>query len=589
MSKVLRTQFRARACPAGSGIVLVTAGLLGLGLAACSSPRATDELRRETLQAVQNQSLAEAEIHVNELYDSRQAGDLEEIDDDDRAEDTDISAKHGLLWRMQRGAIDQLAQDFTASNAHLQAAAALVDEYRAKAVSGIIGSATLNETAKSYDGKGFEHIQVDYLRALNSVLLAQQSAGLLPTPRFFTTAAGATPTADARTLYGQAISFARRAVLDQLIEVRDNERMLIGDYRFADDPFARVFAAALVHASSERTEGDLQFADAMITQALDSYQSQQRSLAGDPAFRFETASQPDLLLKLLVRTKQLYDPAGCQAQLARFPQLGTDPLARYGIKPGQGSILVLHHDGFVARPQVLDLRLRTGVGVVAGLFSLSDADRARGITISQITLGAVQVMARGPGSRIINHWTPGIFGYELVEKMRIANKIIGFAIPVHAPDRPIGTTASASVDGGPPYRLQVVSDVDAYARATLKDEQPRLITRALVRVLVKQLGVVGTEAIVEREMQGPARDLVKFVVGLGGSAIATASEVADQRAWWLLHDHVEAELIDVTAGDHHLSLHSSAGRRDLGQVTVPAGRLVIVPVRSVPAPTTPVP
>ncbi|MFW5845315.1 MAG: hypothetical protein ACOCXJ_03725 [Planctomycetota bacterium] len=581
---------------------------LGLGvmllLGACS-PRDQEALRRDTIEALRQNDLQLAAQATDELYECALGPDGVPVRFND---------KHGMLWRMQRGLLDHLAGDWYASLAHLTHAAELVDTHRSAVFSRAVASMVANETVKPYDGRGFEHIQVDYYRSLDAVLLAQRGLGLyrppsgdllcLPSrpvpadgdPQQAKTVDANGPAdapaqesaeADSRPgpeadpaaaispleWYDRAISFARRMVLTELQRTVDlSDRDWLREYRYADDPFARVLAACLILATPERAAGDLQFAQAMLLQARRAYREQHGLFAGDEHFRYEVPAVLELVDRLLARVMSVYDP---ERYAQEFDQ---DDGQRLLVPEGHGSLLIVDHVGLVTRPHVLDVRLRTGLAILAGLFSLSEEERARGITITQITLGPFQVAAKGPGSEIIDTWSAQLLTPAILAATDFFTAVFGFAMPVHPQDRPIPPPARVLVDGGPARALQVVSDIDAYARATLKDAQPRLVTRILARTVVKQAAVAAAAEEVRKQHGAGWAALTQFV----GSTGMTWSEVADLRAWFLLPDHITATVIDVPAGRHRIRLEGPAGSCDLGSVSVPAGGLVVVPLRSMP-------
>ena len=115
---------------------------------------------------------------------------------------------------------------------------------------------------------------------------------------------------------------------------------------------------------------------------------------------------------------------------------------------------------------------------------------------------------------------------------------MGFSIPVHAADRPIPASPSvvtldAEGNATEHTKLKVVADVDAYARATLKDEQPGLLVKTVLRAVGKQVAVniAAREAKKQAEAHGGqlAGLGASVLVGFGGSSAMTLTEVADTR------------------------------------------------------------
>jgi hypothetical protein len=129
----------------------------------------------------------------------------------------------------------------------------------------------------------------------------------------------------------------------------------------------------------------------------------------------------------------------------------------------------------------------------------------------------------------------------------------------------------------------VVSDLDAYARATLKDEQPRLLAKTIIRAVTKQI-IAGEAAVQAKKAVGGGAEgaLLGAVVNLVGSSTATLSEVADTRAWTTLPDHIEAALIDLPAGSYSIEIESGYGVVPMGSIRVGPGQIVVLPTRTFP-------
>jgi hypothetical protein len=586
-----------------SRLLAAAAGACLLG--ACSTPRSTEASRQRALVDVQDGRFADANAEINGLYDSAMKGDRTKPGGSP-ATDTTINGKQALLWHMERGMVGHIQGDLLTSDQHLDAAADLVDLRRSKNAVKETGTYLTNDTVRDYAGHPYEHIQIDYYRALNRVMIAQVDTGLfhsiavdpslppppegayLPraiamVPRLAPDAAGA-----AADNYDQAISFGRRMTINQLQETAD----AAGSHRYQDDPFGRTLAGALIYAppESDRSPSDMQFADTQFKRAVAGYAEQRRTLGdGRQPFRYEVRGRPHLLDALLIRNGMAYDPVGFREHAAEYGLNHLDPRLKHaGLPPGYGMILVLNHVGFITHPRTLDIRL-----IAASIPVASQTETSQGVSVSTFHIGALAFYAKGPGSDIVNAWGEIILPGDVIQELLAPGgaAFMGFALPVHPHDAPIDPPAMLDVQssaGGEPFvrPLEVVSDLDAYARATLKDEQPALLTKTLIRAAAKQAAA----AVAARTMQnqgGSAGQLLGFAVGLVGSTAATLSEVADTRSWTTLPDHIEACLVDVPVGTYSLHLDASYGTFAIGSVTVPAGRLVIVPVRSFPRPLPP--
>lgn len=511
-------------------------------LVGCGPSRKTERL----LDEVTHGEIAKAEATAVDLYG----------DDADEA----------LVRHMEIGLVRHLGGDLEGSLKELDAAAPLVDERRKTSVLDAVGTAVVNDSIGAFQGRAYEHTQVDYYRVLDHLLLAQRLESLWTPPRVLWPK-GPAPTPIVSTLEAsdhrqRAIIAARRMTINQLKETEDANP----GRRYDDDPFARLLAAAAVATlpPSERTETDEQFAAAMLTRALATYQRQAKDLtAANTPFRYEAAAEPALARTLYLRHLLRYDPEEAQRQLEARQMTA----AQVRLPPGTGSVLVLHHAGFVARPEPLQI----GIGAV-GFAS------PKGATC--ISWGQVVFVVEGPGSEIAKNWVALPIPGDAVQTLLAPGgaAVIGFELPAHRPDVRAPAPARVTV-GTTTLDSEVLCDLDAYARATLLDAQPRLLLRTLLRVVAKQAVVAGGSRVI-RDQNNPTANLLGFAVNLVGSVAMTATESADLRAWNTLPDRVEGALLDLPAGSHAVTVTTSTGPCDLGQVRVVPGRLTVVALRS---------
>lgn len=517
-------------------------------LAGCSSARTTSEM----LGSVKAGDYPGADKKIDETY-----GD---------------SSRNRLVVAMERGMVSHLAGDLAGSNTQFGLAAPLVDERRKLGLGDAVGMALLNDNAADYAGRAFEHLQVDYYRVLNHLLAAQIAEGLWQPPALCWPQGGALrpPAAvgGAASHYESANVLARRLVQNQLREAQD----AAGGKRYDDDPFCRVLAAAVVGASPRELiiEQDQQEASIRLRLAREVYRRQHALLASGNPFRYEVAERPVLVETLYWRQLASYDPGRMREELEQA-RLAQPPL----LKEGEGSALVLLHVGFITRPEELQIGI-----IAAGVPppEPSAAERARGIRSKGFGLGGIGFYAMGPGVEVVDSWAAIPFPGELVQRILAPGGAtwVGFELPVHRSDRPIDALARLSVDGGPECPLEVVHDLDAYARATLKDEQPMVLLRTLTRMVAKQTAVFLASKQAREEHGGGAGLLVNVL----GSVAMSATEQADVRAWTTLPDHVEAALVDLPAGSHRLALTGPAGTMSLGEVVIRPGRITLVAARA---------
>jgi hypothetical protein len=546
-----------------------------LAAAGCTTNRSDQERTRLMHEAIAKNDLATATAACNELYESARAGEPEEIGGSPVSSDSVTSSK-AALWAMERGVIAQLNLDLAASDAFLRRATALTDEARTTSVSRTAGTYVGNDNLSEYVGFGFEHVQIDYLRMLNILVGDAVKAGRLTLPAGLVAApAGAAASAKPPVLKpvasGEAINVGRGLV-----------NVTLGKdagLRY-DAPWERAFAGAVVLTLDEPQSDDWNFAYNQLAEAIRRYGDQRRILTEGNSARYEVPTVPLVAAQLYAQVGRQHDADSYAGVLAKAGFKADDPrLAAPG--PGQGRVLVLNHVGFVTPIQALTFRMGQGVGSIATAAGsrLTKEERALGFTSYVWSLGPTTFHVSGPNAEAIRNWGAAVtVTGEVMRQMQYiagsgTNTVVEFQIPGQHADRPIAPPATVVV-GGQSAKAEVVGDIDCYARATLRGRQPGVLTKTLLRTVGKQVTVAA--AAVKAKKEGGA--LLGEAVSLLGSAGASVTEAADLRHWRTLPDHIEAALITVPAGTHPIAIDTPRGRVQVGTVTVPAGRLVVVPV-----------
>lgn len=530
---------------------IVAIALVAGGLAGCGAPVARTEMLR----------------HLGEGEPAKAKGNADDL--------WGTSHDEALGRHMDRGMLDHLDGQLTTSNQELDAAAPLVDDFRKTTAGNLVATAVLNDSAGFFAGAPFEHTQLDWYRSLNHLLTAQIADNIWHPPYLLAAQRpGATPLApehaDPVKERELAIIIARRMTLNQLQETAD----AAGKDYYDDDPFARFYAGVAVLAlpPRERTEADEQFATAMLKGSLGAYRKQAETLGKTGiGFRYEAPAAPNAAARLYLRQLRRYDPEEYAREQAR---LGLAPAPA-----GSGCLLVLHQAGLIAKPEPLQ------IGLLAVGFHTprepTPQQRARGHTQTQFSMGALAFMATGPGSEIAKTWGVIPIPGSLVQQCLAPGgaTVIGFELPAHPTDLPIAPLYPVQVmdaPGATSGQPEVLADLDAYARANLKDRQPGTLVRTLSRVAVKQASVAAAAHAARKNDQG----LLAFGINLVGSALMTSTESADLRSWSTLPDHIEGTLLDLPPGTVQVRL----GTYDLGPVRIEADRLSLVVLRTVPLP-----
>jgi hypothetical protein len=491
---------------------------------------------------------------------------------------------------MERGLIEHLGGELPKSDDFLQKAGEMVDELRTKSVSQAVGSAIVNDNVKDYAGSSFEHLQVDYYMALNQLTIAQDAQGNWKRPvkeepgipKAKTPLVAPEQAPDLSMVWQQANSRVRRMTEDSL---KRNSTLQDSALRYVDDPWARAFAAAVTLATppNRQATDDRNFANSQLQQAVKVYVQQAKTLGTDKLLRYETPKLPVTVARLFYRIGSDYDMSETERILKENGFSSKDPrLADAAPKKGQGQVLVLNHVDFIAPTQALSFSIGTGAGgiVTACTWRLTPEEHKLGYSSYVWWSWNSAVNIKGPNAEGVKDWGAGLATaatiISAITTLRNADPsmLIDFEMPGQPKDAPLPPLAKVTV-GSVAAPLEVVQDLDCHARATLKDLQPGVLTKTLIRTAVKQTAVAIAAAEVKKKDA-----LLGTLAQWGGSALMSATESADIRSWKSLPDHVEAALITLPVGKYPVTLDGPAGKVDLGTVNVGDGRLVIVHART---------
>lgn len=112
--------------------------------------------------------------------------------------------------------------------------------------------------------------------------------------------------------------------------------------------------------------------------------------------------------------------------------------------------------------------------------------------------------------------------------------------------------------------LEIISNIDAMARRSLRDNMPYIMVRAAIRAALK--GVTQSLAYDKSPLAGVAVN-----------AVNVATEQADERIWKLLPSDIAIARVRLPEGVHALKIHTTDGMRAIN-VKV-SGKYCVVPIR----------
>jgi hypothetical protein len=143
--------------------------------------------------------------------------------------------------------------------------------------------------------------------------------------------------------------------------------------------------------------------------------------------------------------------------------------------------------------------------------------------------------------------------------------VVSISFPVIHSDKSSAAPGQLMLDGKDTISLDSITNIDAMARRSLKDEMPGIIGRNIVRAIAK--GV----------MQKEAGDRGGLIGSLLATAFTVATEQADERSWRTLPALISIGRAQIPSGKHQMTLAGAQGTKVL-DFTV-SGSHAVVPVR----------
>jgi len=143
--------------------------------------------------------------------------------------------------------------------------------------------------------------------------------------------------------------------------------------------------------------------------------------------------------------------------------------------------------------------------------------------------------------------------------------VVSISFPVIHSDKSTAALEQLMVDGKDSISLDQITNIDAMARRSLKDEMPGIIGRNVVR------------AIAKGAMQKKAGDRGGLLGSLLATVLTVATEQADERSWRTLPALISIGRAQIPSGNHQMTLAGVQGAKVL-DFTV-SGSHAVVPVR----------
>ncbi len=185
-----------------------------------------------------------------------------------------------------------------------------------------------------------------------------------------------------------------------------------------------------------------------------------------------------------------------------------------------------------------------------------------------------------------NHYSGDAFSPYDETKLKY---LLRLALPLYSSAENGTSVSYVSVRGGDSLcqDAELSEDVGAILRQDLKDRYPAIVTRAILRAIIKYSATEAAREIgKEKDKDGKRKaGLLSDVLGLVVNAAGAASEAADTRSWETLPDKIFVADFQLPAGTHTLraAFEDDRGqlvyRHDFGSVDVTPGEIVFLRAR----------
>ena len=465
-----------------------------------------------------------------------------------------------LLYQLERGTVLLLAGKYAASNRHLEQANRLADSLHGASAGDTLSAAMVNPREGTYRGADFERVYINYYKALNYLMLAQQAGKAAARSDNLEAALVEVRRLDNKL---SAISFKEgtyQGVKDReektFTKLLDLFRRFEGNWLDADwlvfreDAYVRYLAGVLYEKSGE------------LDDARIAYEKAARLYENGYAKQYHLgrgmAEQAWLDTIRVMRRAGGYDGEWQRLAEQKLSAAGRTRLEAFG--PDQAQLLVVQHLGLVPRRKEMNLRL-TALPHQRALrlrpVITGDTSRAAGDQLSWFFLlygdkgvlemlkgfseGGLGGVARSLTSKTVYLGPAWRLAEDLHLPQAVGREGIRVTVPYYSPLRTAADGARLQVDGAVLGRLRGAESVAQLALQGQLLAASNDVYQALARATLKNLAAAEAG-------QALGGDLGR----LGMKLVAAGTSAAETRNWLTLPYRIRVLRVPLEPGRHQV-------------------------------------
>lgn len=506
-----------------------------------------------------------------------------------------------LLHHLERGTIQHLAGNHQSSNEHFEKAHALADTFQSSSAGDAVAVAMFNPRASTYRGADFERVYINYYKALNYLMLAQEAedggsrAGHLESARV-----------ELRRLDNKlsSISFDKGNYKD----VRDKE----------DDTFYKLLDLFKKFQGNWLDEDWLVFREDAYSRYLAGVLYEKSGLLDDARIAYQKAAElyeqgyikqyrlnPGMAEQAWLDSIRVMQRAGgYEGEWQRLAEQKLSPDSRAtldSLGPETAHLVVIQHLGMIPQRKEMNLRLQALpptrslrlTPVITGTEPSEATDQFTWFTLLYLygdrsLFDMLDGFANGDLGRMVRAATSKTVAlgpaWSLAEELRVPQALgsegIRVTVPYYSPLRTAAGDSYLMVGGVTRGGLR---DGAALAQVAVQEQllnSSRDLYRSLARATLKNVSAAEGGGLLASALGGG-----EGLARLAAKLIAASTSAAETRNWLTLPYHIRIARIPVQPGTHQVAVttltrHGDEMARTQRSVTLEAGEIHVWRLRT---------
>jgi hypothetical protein len=504
-----------------------------------------------------------------------------------------------LLYHLERGTIQHLAGNYRSSNDHLEKAHALADTLHSRNAEDSVSAAMVNPRETTYRGADFERVYINYYKALNYLMLAQEDGEGEARAQHLEAARVELRRLD-NTL--STIAFDRGNYQDvkdkeekTFVKLLDLFQKFQGNWLdeewlvFREDAYARYLAGVLYEKS-----GQLDDARIAYQKAAELYEQ---------GYTKQYHLNPGMAEQAWFDAIRVMQRAGgYEGEWRRLAEQKLSPAMRAGLDdfgPDKAQLVVVQHLGLIPQRKEMNLRLEALPGerslrltpVITGRTSREAADQLTWFFLLYGDKGVLDMLdgfaegGLGGVARSVTSKTVALGpAWDLAEELRIPQAVgaegIRVTVPYYSPLRTAVNGSRLMVDGAMHGTFR---DAEALSQVAVQEQLLSAsgdLYRSLARATLKNVAGAEAGGFLSSALGG-GEELGR----LAGKLTAAGTSAAETRNWLTLPYRIRLVRVPVEPGTHQVAvttLTNAGGQmgRSEQTVTLEAGEIRVWRMRT---------